>query len=438
MAGVGGGWRQASYFLNQHLPAHPAPFIYFLAFDQFGDRRSAGHGWNAAFGAKAYVSYTVVFRFCLVKSICFVQSKGELQNVSAGGIFQSSNGVGRFNLARVSRVLEMVENFGGVHLAIVIRGTRLSAYASHTIASMSESHYPRRIACLQPSATVILANVGELDRVVACTKYCVDVVPELRIEQPVGVRAVAQSGAGSNAASDARHRDRMIVADSWTSKSREILAAKPDLVIAAVPYQEAAVVEILKAGIRFLGLAPRTLDDIYTDIALISGCVGATDRGAKVISAMQTAIEEMRRQTASLPRRRVFCEEWGKPVIASQPWVAELVDAAGGEFLGTAGAQCSAEEIARLDPEVIVAAWCGAGDRVPLAKIASGRGWEPTTAVRNAQVYCIADELLNTPAPTLISGLRALAGAIHPATFGAQPGLRSIAQGPVQRRKSCV
>jgi iron complex transport system substrate-binding protein len=107
-----------------------------------------------------------------------------------------------------------------------------------------------------------------------------------------------------------------------------------------------------------------------------------------------------------------------------------MVEAAGGEFLGKAGAQCSAEEIAGLDPEVIIAAWCGAGDRVPLAKITAERGWSNTTAVRNSQVYCISDELLNTPATTLVSGLRALAGAIHPAVFGPHPGLRSIVQDP--------
>jgi iron complex transport system substrate-binding protein len=267
---------------------------------------------------------------------------------------------------------------------------------------MPHSHSPRRIACLQPSATVILASVGELGRVVACTKYCADVVPEVK------------------------DGNRLIIADSWSSKASEILAAGPDLVIAAVPYQEAAVTEILKAGIRFLGLAPRTLDDIYMDIALISGTVGAGERGKKVVSDMQAAIEKAQRQTVALPRRRVFCEEWGKPVIASQPWVAELVQAAGGEFLGKPGMQCSAEEVARQDPEVIVAAWCGAGDRVPLAMIANDRGWSDTTAVRNSQVYCISDELLNTPAPTLVAGLHALAGAIHPAVFGPQRGLRSI------------
>jgi iron complex transport system substrate-binding protein len=275
---------------------------------------------------------------------------------------------------------------------------------------MHDSYYPRRIACLQPSATVILASVGELGRVVACTKYCADVVPEVRSEVSNG--------------------NRLIIADSWSAKATEILAARPDFVIAAVPYQEAAVAEILKAGVRFLGLAPRTLDDIYTDIALISGAVGAGERGAKVISDMQAAIADVERQTASLPRKRVFSEEWGKPVIASQPWVAELVHAAGGDFMGAPGKPCSADEIARQDPEVIVAAWCGAGDRVPLAKIIAERGWADTTAARNSQVYCISDELLNTPAPTLVAGLRALAGAIHPAVFGPQAGLRSVTQVP--------
>jgi len=258
---------------------------------------------------------------------------------------------------------------------------------------MPASHTVRRIVCLQPSATVILAAIGELDRVVACTKYCADVVPE-----------VAQSS-------------RAILADSWTANTEEIVAARPELVIGAVPYQEKAVAEILKSGARFLGLAPRTLADIYTDIATIAGAVGASQRGEEVIAAMQHRIEEVQASTAHLPRPRVFCEEWGKPLIASQPWVAELVEAAGGNFLGEPGRQISAEEVARLDPEVIIAAWCGAGDRVPLEKIMAGRCWQQITAARAGRVFCIRDEYLNTPAPTLLLGLDGLTFAIHPEHF---------------------
>jgi iron complex transport system substrate-binding protein len=267
---------------------------------------------------------------------------------------------------------------------------------------MSCDHTPQRIVSLQPSATVILAAIGKLDRIVACTKYCADVCPEV-----------------------VRSR-KLVIADSWTAQSEEIVRARPDLVIAAVPYQEKAVVEILKSGARFLGLAPKTLADIYTDIAAIAGIMGVAECGQQVITEMQQAIESVRSQIDGGIRPRVFCEEWGKPLIASQPWVAELVRAAGGDFVGTPGSTTSAETILSEDPDIVVTAWCGAGDRVPLEKIIQQRGWNQMRAVRERRVYCIRDEFLNTPAPTLIQGLRALAAAIHPQRFPQPPGLRCI------------
>ena len=72
-----------------------------------------------------------------------------------------------------------------------------------------------------------------------------------------------------------------------------------------------------------------------------------------------------------------------------------LVEAAGGVFLGEPGTVTTPEAIAEGDPEVVIAAWCGAGDRVPLSKLAARPGWEAVRAVREGRVYCIADELLN-------------------------------------------
>jgi iron complex transport system substrate-binding protein len=272
---------------------------------------------------------------------------------------------------------------------------------------VSSDHTPQRVVSLQPSATVILAAIGRLDRIVACTKYCADVCPEI-----------------------SKH-GTTIVADSWTASTSQIVAARPDLVIAAVPYQEKAVTEILKSGARFLGLAPKTLADIYTDIASIAGMMGATDCGEQVIREMQREIEVVRRQTDGASRPRIFCEEWGKPLIASQPWVAELVDAAGGEFVGTPGKQISSEAVLSENPDVVIAAWCGAGDRVPLEKIVRERDWGKMRATTEGRVYCIRDEFLNTPAPTLLHGLRALAAAIHPDGFPHPPGLRCISNIPI-------
>jgi iron complex transport system substrate-binding protein len=254
--------------------------------------------------------------------------------------------------------------------------------------------------------------IGKLDRLVACTKYCADMCPEVT------------------------SLDMAIVSDSWTSKSDEIVAVRPDLVIASVPYQEKAVTEILKSGARFLGLSPKTLADIYIDIAIISGVMGALPRGQQVIAEMQQEIatvrEKVREKMRAKPRPRVYCEEWGKPLIASQPWVAELVEAAGGTFVGIPGAKTSAEAVLAETPDIVIAAWCGAGDRVPLEKIVRDRGWAEMHAVQQGRVYCIRDEFLNTPAPTLLHGLHGLANAIHPQDFPQAHGLISIGRIPVR------
>ena len=262
------------------------------------------------------------------------------------------------------------------------------------------TNYIQRVASLQPSATVIMQELGLLDRLVACTRYCRDVCPEIA--------------------------DRVILADSWTAQAEQILSVRPDLVLASVPYQEKSVIEILKSAIPVLLLSPRRLADIYADIALIAGVLGEPQRASTVITNMQNAIAEVRSLNPSGSRPHVFCEEWGKPIIHSQLWVAELVETAGGDFIGEPGTHTTAEAIRSADPDVVIAAWCGAGDRVPLEKIVRDRAWDQTSAAQSTRVFCIPDEWLNTPAPTLIHGLRALAAAIHPEIFPAPARLRRI------------
>jgi iron complex transport system substrate-binding protein len=260
-----------------------------------------------------------------------------------------------------------------------------------------------KIVSLQPSVSIILDRLGRLDQLVGCTRYCLDAVPALR------------------------NRQLPIVHDSWSTKAEELLPIRPDLVIASVPYRNESLAAILKAGCPVLALAPHSLADIAQDIRLIAAIAGATAEGERIITVMDDAVAAMRRFTADLPGKPlVYCEEWGKPLIHSQAWVRELVEAAGGVFVGSPGGMTTPEAVAAADPDVILAAWCGAGDRVPLEKLASRPGWDQMRAVREGRLYCIADELLNTPAPTLIDGLRAIASALHPDTFGTASGIRAI------------
>ncbi|HMC29717.1 MAG TPA: ABC transporter substrate-binding protein, partial [Candidatus Angelobacter sp.] len=145
---------------------------------------------------------------------------------------------------------------------------------------MPENHAPRRVVSLQPSVTVTLRDLGLLGRLAACTKYCAEICPEVKT-------------AGC-----------LMVEDSWSAKAEQILAAKPDLVIASVPYRLESVAEIIKCGVPFLGFSPRSLDDVYKDIMMIARVVASDEagvverRGLELVERMKDEIARVRQKTA--------------------------------------------------------------------------------------------------------------------------------------------
>jgi iron complex transport system substrate-binding protein len=256
----------------------------------------------------------------------------------------------------------------------------------------------------------MLEALGLLGNVVACTRHCAALCPHLDISKLV------------------------LVEDSWTAQANQIREAKANVAIASLPYSPEALAEILKAGVRTLLLAPRTLEDIYGDIAAIASLMQVAQRGDQVIATMRTQLEDVRRQVRGAAKPRVYCEEWGKPILIAQPWVAELVEAAGGKFIGEPATRICADGVRVENPDAIIFGWCGTGDRVPVDKIIAEREWNDISAVRNGRVYVVRDDFLTTPAPTLIVGLHALAHAIHPELFPAAPQFN----GKATMRRTCI
>lgn len=250
-----------------------------------------------------------------------------------------------------------------------------------------------RIASLQPSISLILAALGREDSLCALTRYCIEAMPGLeRLGLPV-------------------------LHDSWSAATAEIHATNPDLVIASVPYRMESLAAMLKSGLPLLTLTPHSLADVFSDIRLLAALTDARSACETLIANMQYEIDTTRSGTAHARRPTAYCEEWGKPLIHSQRWVAELVEASGAIFVGTPGAHTTAEDIAAADPDVLLFAWCGAGDRVPLARVIEQRGWQRLRAVRNRRIFCVPDQWLNTPAHTLLQGLHCLRAALHPELY---------------------
>ncbi len=194
----------------------------------------------------------------------------------------------------------------------------------------------------------------------------------------------------------------------------EILRLKPTLVIGSVPYKQEAVAKLLAHPLNFLAMNPRSLADVETDILMLGALANRVAAAERIIRNMRKAFAVVAKRAVRMkPPVRAYCEAWSNPRISSPPWVAELVRVAGGEFVVPAGGKVSDEQVVAADPELIVLAWAATGDKAKPESAYSVSAWKNVTAIRNRRVHVVRDELLNTPGPPLMQGVRELARLIR-------------------------
>ncbi len=251
----------------------------------------------------------------------------------------------------------------------------------------------RRIVSLAPSSTRIVIGLGLQDRLVGCTRFC----------PPVDVRQKPE------------------IVGGWLDVDfAKVAALKPDLVLTSTFLQEKVRDQAKALGLTVLHVDPKDLAQVLESFEEIGAALGEQGSGRKLRHALEKQLRDVRNKTVSLPRKRVYIEEWHKPPMASGNWVPELVDAAGG-ISGLCrprhrSVEVTLEQVRQFDPEIIVAAWCGFCGKEDLGVIRSRPGWEKVTAIRQGKVYSLDDNYLNSPDPRLGEGVKRLAELIHGGT----------------------
>lgn len=250
------------------------------------------------------------------------------------------------------------------------------------------STHRHRIVSLAPSATSILLGLGARNCIVGVSKWCKHVAD---------VRGLPELG------------------DCWSLDPKEVTALRPTLVIGSVPFKAETVGKLLEQPVTFLAENPRSLKDIYSNIHLFAAITGRQAAGEKLVARMQkrlAALSQAARRTRSRPV--VYCEAWPNPRISSPPWAAELVKICGGTMAVPSGQRVTDEQVARAKPDVIVLAWTATGARSRPQSALKNSAWQNTPAVKDKRVCVVRDELLNTPALSLLEGARELFRILHP------------------------
>lgn len=194
----------------------------------------------------------------------------------------------------------------------------------------------------------------------------------------------------------------------------KIEALHPDLVLAFSDLQADIAAELIRRGYAVVTFNQRSVAEILQTIRIIGGLVGASARADALVNELEGGLDDIRSRASALPKRpRVFFEEWDSPLISGISWVEELVEVAGGvpifpELRGGRLAKdriVQPDEVARRDPEVIIASWCGKA--MKKRTIVERAGWAGVSAVARDQIYEVKSTYILQPGPaSLTEGVR--------------------------------
>jgi len=243
--------------------------------------------------------------------------------------------------------------------------------------------YPRRVVCLTEETTETLYRIGAGDLVVGVSGYTV---------RP----------------REARGKPK--VSAFLTAKHDEILALRPDLVLAFSDLQADLAAELVRRGVPVHVFNQRSVAEILQSIRVVGALVGRADDAARLADELAAGLARRADEASSLPRRpRVFFEEWSDPLIAGIRWTSELVELVGGEDVcrecrasqGAKGRIYDPAEIARRDPQVVIASWCGR--KASRDAIVGRPGWTSVTAVKDDQLYEVKSTYVLQPGPAALT-----------------------------------
>jgi iron complex transport system substrate-binding protein len=243
---------------------------------------------------------------------------------------------------------------------------------------------PQRIVCLTEETVETLYLLGEQDRIVGISGYCVR-PPEAR-------------------------RDKPRVSAFTSADIPKILALEPDLVLAFSDLQADIVASLIRYGIAVHAFNQRSVIEIFDMIRLLGAVVGVPETADGLAGRLEAGLAAARARAAHLPRRpRVYFEEWDEPLISGIAWVSELIDAAGGIDIFADRARgkaahdriVTAPEVIARRPDLIVGSWCGKKFRPE--KLMARPGFDQVPAVKNNAVYEIKSPLILQPGPAALT-----------------------------------
>jgi iron complex transport system substrate-binding protein len=247
-----------------------------------------------------------------------------------------------------------------------------------------------RIVSLAPSLTEIAYAAGAGATLVGTVEYS---------DYPAQARALPRVG------------------DGWRVDVEQVLALRPDVVLAWSSGTPQATIERLEAvGLRVVSVPTFRLADVPAALRLVGRLAGTQEVAEAAAGRFDAEVRRLRERHAGAAPLTVFIQIDDQPLftVGGRHVLSEVVQLCGGTNvfadLGQVAPQVDVEAVLARDPQVILST-----DDTVADPAAQWRRWPGLRAVRAGTIYPLPSDLVARATPRLAQGVAATCEALEDA-----------------------
>jgi iron complex transport system substrate-binding protein len=244
---------------------------------------------------------------------------------------------------------------------------------------------PRRIVCLTEETTETLYALGVDELIVGISGFTV---------RPKIAR-----------------KTKPKVSTYLDAKTDEIVALRPDVVLAWSDLQAKICQVLIQEGIEVICFNHRSVEGILSMVLRLGALVGKPSEAEQYVERITTSLRSIAaRGTARRRRPRVYFEEWYDPLISGICWVSELIELCGGDdvfaehrIFPDAKRRIIADpqDVVQRAPDIMLASWCG--KMFKPERVLEREGWNAIPAITEREMYELHSAVILQPGPAALT-----------------------------------
>lgn len=334
-----------------------------------------------------------------------------------------------YNFARITFHKETVTIPYTETITVTTTVTEIKTVNQNETISVSESKYgpvtitdalgriisfnekPQRVVVLSPSITEIVFALGLGNYVIGVDSFS---------NYPPEVLELKDEG------------KIVDVGGFWNPDFEKIVSLNPDLIIADVGAHSKFKEKFEELGLKVVfvnGGSASSIEDIYSDISVISEIFNVESKANEIIDNIESEINSIKTKLNETSKVKTLVllgsPTWGYWTAGSGTLLNYVINVAGGYNIASkyfGWIQLSLEDILAEDPEVIIVTLMGSGeDAVQVIDDIENSELAETKAVKEDKIFVFigeADDILSRPGPRVGEAVKLVAQILHPEIFG--------------------